>query len=111
MQTKLDNDQKELERKLHKLASKNVAKLKAFYSHAFIYIIGVIIYILKEYFGAPFNFFPIQYLNWFVMCIWTTVFLVSAVELFTYNNIFGKEWEKRKLKDILEKKTTTQKWE
>ena len=99
------------EDELHKIASKKVVKLKAFYSHAFTYIIGVIIYILKEYFGAPFNFFPIQYINGFVMGIWTTVFLVSAIDLFATHMIFGDKWEERKIKNMLEKKTKTQKWE
>jgi len=104
-----NNDQQEDE--LHQLASKKVMKLKAFYSHAFMYVIGVIVYVLKEYFGAPFNFFPIQHINGFVMGIWTTVFLVSAIDLFATHKIFGDEWEERKVKSILEKKTKKQKWE
>ncbi|MEO7975836.1 2TM domain-containing protein [Flavobacterium sp.] len=99
------------EDELYKIASKKVVKLKAFYSHAFMYIIGVIVYILKEYFGAPFNFFPIQYINGFVMGIWTTVFLISAIDVFATHKIFGDEWEERKVKSILEKKTEKQKWE
>lgn len=104
-----NNDQQEDE--LHQLASKKVMKLKAFYSHAFMYVIGVIVYVLKEYFGAPFNFFPIQHINGFVMGIWTTVFLVSAIDLFATHKIFGDEWEERKVKSMLEKKTKKQKWE
>lgn len=109
MKEKFNNNLEEDE--LQQIATKKVAKLKSFYSHAFIYVIGVVVYILKEYFGAPFNFFPIKHINGFVMCIWTTVFLVSAVEMFAYNKIFGEEWEKRKLKSLLEKKTEKQKWE
>ena len=111
METKLDIDQKELELQLQEMATKKVVKLKAFYTHMFIYIVGLIIYILKEYFGVPLNFFPLRYINGFVMCIWTTAFLVSAVDLFASFKLFGQEWEERKLKSILEKKTKTQKWE
>lgn len=96
---------------LKKIASKKVQKLKSFYSHAFIYVIGVIVYILKEYTEAPLNFFPVHYLNGFVMCIWTTVFLVSAVDLFASYKIFGDEWEERKVRSIMEKKREKQKWE
>lgn len=99
------------EEELHQMATKKVVKLKAFHSHAFIYAIGVVIYILKEYFGAPFNFFPIQYINCFVMCIWTTAFLISAIEIFATHKIFGDKWEERKVKSILEKETKKQKWE
>ncbi|KQW97361.1 2TM domain-containing protein [Flavobacterium sp. Root420] len=111
MERDFDNGQKELELQLQEMATKKVVKLKAFYTHMFIYIVGVIIYILKEYFGVPLNFFPFRYLNGFVMCIWTTAFLVSAVDLFASFKLFGQEWEERKLKSILEKKTKTQKWE
>lgn len=111
METKLDIDQKELELQLQEMATKKIVKLKAFYTHMFIYIVGLIIYILKEYFGVPLSFFPLRYINGFVMCIWTTAFLVSAVDLFASFKLFGQEWEQRKLKSILEKKTKTQKWE
>lgn len=39
------------------------------------------------------------------MCIWTTAFLVSAVDIFASFKIFGEEWEERKVKSLLEKKT------
>jgi hypothetical protein len=109
MKANFNVDQEEDE--LHKIASRKLRKLKAFYSHAFMYIIGVTIYILKEYFGAPFNFFPIQYINIYVMGIWTTVFLVSAIDLLATHKIFGDKWEERKIKSMLDKKTKTQKWE
>lgn len=98
-------------RELEELLKKKVNKLKAFYSHAFIYVIGVIVFVLKEYCRAPFNFFPIQHINGFVMIIWTAVFLVSAIDVFATYKIFGDEWEARKLKSILEKKVKKQKWE
>jgi uncharacterized protein YacL len=102
----------EEEDELHKMARKKIEKLKAFYSHAFIYVIGVIIFVLKEYFGFPLNFFPIQYINEFVMCIWTTVFIISAIDIFASHKIFGEEWEARKVRSIMiEKKTKKQKWE
>lgn len=101
MEMNFNNDQEEFE--LQKIASKKVIKLKAFYTHMFIYIIGVIIYILKEYFDVPFDLFPLKYINGFVMAIWTTAFLVSIVDLFASAKIFGEEWEERKLKSILEK--------
>lgn len=109
MEINYNNDQEKIE--LEELFSKKVTKLKSFYSHAFIYVIGLIIYILKEYFGAPLNFFPIQYINCVVMLIWSSVFLFSAIDLFVSYKIFGEEWENRKMKSILEKKIKTQKWE
>ena len=96
---------------LEKMATKKVVKLKAFYSHMFVYVIGVIFFILKEYFGVPFNFFPLKHINLLVMGIWTVFFVVSAIDIFASFKIFGEEWEERKVKSILEKKTKKQKWE
>lgn len=109
METNLNNDREDFV--LKEIATRRVVKLKAFYNHMFVYVIGVIVYVLKDYFGAPLNFFPIKYINGFVMWIWTTAFLISAVDLFASYKIFGKEWEERKLKSLLEKKTKKQKWE
>lgn len=91
--------------------SKKVVKLKSFYIHAFLYACGLTLYVFKEYYGVPLNYFPLKYINSVVMVIWTTVFLVSAIDLFASYKIFNEEWEERKLKNILEKKTKTQKWE
>ncbi|MBF4465475.1 2TM domain-containing protein [Flavobacterium sp. LC2016-12] len=97
--------------KFEAIFSKKIVKLRSFYLHAFIYAIGLIIYVLKEFYGISLNFFPMIYLNSVVMIIWTSVFLVSAIDLFAYYKIFGEEWEERKLKNILDKRTKTQKWE
>jgi hypothetical protein len=109
METNYNNDPEELE--LQKIAGKKVVKLKAFYTHAFIYVAGLILFVVKEYAGLHLNFFPLRYLNPFVMVIWTTAFLVSAVDLFASFKIFGEEWEESKLNSLLEKKTKKQKWE
>lgn len=109
MKINCNNNREKLE--FEELFSKKETKLKSFYSHAFIYVIGLVVYVLKEYFGAPLNFFPIQYINCVVMIIWTSVFLFCAIDLFASYKIFGEEWEKRKIKSILEKKIKKQKWE
>jgi len=109
MENNFNNDPEEFE--LQKMANKKVVKLKAFYSHMFVYIIGVIFFILKEYFEVSFNFFPFQYLNLYVMGAWTVFFLVSAIDIFASFKIFGEEWEERKVKSIMEKKNKKTKWE
>jgi hypothetical protein len=111
MQGEYSQDLSREEVEIKKLVTKKVVKLKSFYSHALLYLAGIVVYVLKTYFEAPFNFFPLQYINGFVMAIWTTAFLVSAVDLFATYKIFGEEWEERKMKSILDKKTKKQKWE
>ncbi|WP_291286768.1 2TM domain-containing protein [Flavobacterium sp.] len=109
METNFNKEREDFE--FQKMASKKVVKLKAFYTHMFLYIVGVILYVLKDYVGLPLNIFPVKYLNGLVMCIWTTAFLVSAIDIFASFKIFGEEWEERKMKSILEKKEKKQKWE
>lgn len=102
-----NNEQKELQ----DLAVKKVHKLKSFYKHTFLYIIGLTLFLLKEYSQLPLNFFPIQFLNPVVVIIWSAVYIGSAIDVFVSFKIFGKEWEECKLKSLLEKKNKTQKWE
>ncbi|MBS7254483.1 2TM domain-containing protein [Flavobacterium branchiicola] len=109
METNCNNDREEFE--FQQTLGKRVVKLKFFYKHVFIYSIGLIVFILKRYYGVPLNFFPFNYLNSVVMIIWTSVFLFSAIDLLLSYTIFGEEWEERKLKSLLSKKTKKQKWE
>ncbi|MBZ4033297.1 2TM domain-containing protein [Flavobacterium sp. 17A] len=109
METNLNSDQ-ELAI-LKELASKKVKQLKGFYNHLFVYVIAMIVFLLKEYTNLPLQFFPIKYINWVVMIIWSAVILGSAIDLFASYKIFGQQWEERKLKSILEKKYKKQKWE
>lgn len=110
MGTNCNNDQEKFE--FRPIFSKKTVKLKSLFIHAFIYAIGLVIYILKEYYGVSLNFFPIQYLNSVVMVIWTSVFLVSVIDLFASYKIFDEEWEERKMKSLLDnKKVKKQKWE
>ncbi|MNK98661.1 hypothetical protein D3C87_1190310 [compost metagenome] len=109
METDLNNEQEETI--LKELATKKVIQLKNFYKHLFVYAIAMILFVLKEYTNLPLNFFPIRYLNWVVVIIWSAVVAGSAIDLFASYKIFGQEWEERKLRSILEKKYKKQKWE
>ena len=88
---------------LYELAQKKVKRLKGFYIHTFIYIIGV-----TTYFGAPLIFFQIRFLNWFVMLIWTIIYLISALSIFFEYSLFGKKWEEKKMNEFMKDKNT---WE
>ena len=97
---------------LEQLARKRVLKLKGFYIHAFIYGIGLMVYVLKTYFGAPLNFSPLNYLNFTAMAIWTFFFVEQGLPLFFKETFFGKNWEKKRINEILEKeKETKNTWE
>jgi len=109
METNLSKDQEQ--EILQELASKKVIQLKYFYKHLFLYAIVMIVFLLKEYTNLPLQFFPIKYINWVIVIIWTAVIVGSAIDLFASYKIFGQQWEERKLRSILEKKYKKQKWE
>ncbi|WP_289662327.1 2TM domain-containing protein [Flavobacterium panacagri] len=109
MEANFNSDQEQQE--LQQLASKKVLKLKSFYSHTVVYIIGLTVFLLKEYTELPLNFFPIRYFNCFVMILWSAIYIGSAIDVFTSFKIFDEEWEARKVKSILDKRERKQKWE
>lgn len=96
---------------LQQLASKKVAKLKSFYKYTFFYIIALTLYLLKEYTDLPLHIFPLQFLNKVVMILWTAVYISCIIDMVVSFKFFGRDWEERKLRSLLEKKNKTQKWE
>lgn len=92
------------------LARYRVHKIKRFYTHLFIYVIGLIIFIAKTYFGAPFNFWPIQHINCFFMWVWTFIIAVQGLRLFFREKVFGTSWEQRKIQELINKDKQN-KWE
>lgn len=104
-----DRNSKDL---MQEMAREKVQKIKNFYTHLFIFVIGVIVYFSKTYLGAPLNFWPIKFINSFFMWCWTFVITVQGIQLFLSQRMFGKNWEKQKIKEIIEKeKIKNQNWE
>jgi hypothetical protein len=98
------------ENELLELAKGTVKKLKEFYVYLFVYLIGVIVFVLKEYFGVPFTFFPLRHFNSSVMTIWSIAFFILAIDALITFRFFGKNWQERKIKSIMDKKSKTQIW-
>lgn len=97
---------------MEEIAREKVQKIKKFYTHLFIFVIGVIVYVSKTYLGAPLNFWPIKFINEFFMWCWTFIIVIQGIRLFLSQNILSKNWEDQKIKEILEKeKTKNQHWE
>lgn len=92
------------------LARKKVRKLMGFYFHLIVYLVGVFVFVLQHYFDVPFNFFPLKYLNSFAMAFWSIVFAIMAIDMLITFRFFGKNWEERKIKEIMDKEIKTQIW-
>lgn len=78
-----------------------VARMKKFYTHSFIFFIGIVVYLAKTYFGVPLNFWPIKYLNCFVMGIWALIYFIDIVKFIILENVLGSHWEQKKINQFL----------
>jgi len=85
------------------MARYRVNKIRRFYLHLFIYAIGLTIYVLKTYYGVPFNFPPIHYITFIFMEFWTLFIVIKAISLFVTEMVFGDEWEQRKVEAFMYK--------
>ncbi len=84
--------------KRYKLAKKRVEEIKIFYLHFGIYLICVPIFIYLNYLskaGFPWAIFPIAG--------WGIGVVSHASEAFNYNPFFGKKWEERKIRELMDK--------
>ena len=87
---------------LEQMAKDRVRQLKGFYWHLFVFLIGVVVYVSKTYFGAPLNFPPISYMNVAFMVIWTLIITVDGLRLLVKEKLSGTQWEVRKINQFVE---------
>lgn len=83
--------------KKYKLAKKRVEKLKGFYIHFALYLLFVPVFIYLNYIsqaGFPWALFPIAG--------WGMGVMGHAAETFNYNPFFGKDWEERKIRELMD---------
>ena len=83
--------------KRYERAKKKVDELKGFYIHFSIYLIfvPVFIYLNVQSTSFPWALFPIFG--------WGMGVAGHAMEVFGFNPLLGKDWEQRKIKELMEK--------
>jgi len=76
-------------------AKAKVDELKGFYSHFTIYCVFVPVFIILNYYSTsfPWAIFPIVG--------WGIGVLGHAADVYRWNPFFGKEWERRKIEELL----------
>lgn len=79
-------------------AQKRVKELREFYEHLTVYVLVNPIVIVVNIMTSP------GYL-WFLWCLmgWGAAIVLHAMKVFNFSPVFNKEWEKRKIREILEK--------
>ena len=91
-------------------AVKRVKKIKGFYTHAIVYVvINLMIVILNiQNLNEGESYF--QFKNFITVFFWGIGLLAHAMATFVPYFILGKEWEERKIKELMEKEKAN-KWE
>lgn len=87
-------------------AQKRVKEIREFYEHLIVFLICIPIVIVVNLMTSP------GYL-WFLWCVfgWGFAIGMHGLKVFRVSPIFNKDWEERKIREILEKENNKQKWE
>ena len=87
-------------------AQKRVKEIREFYEHLTVFLICNPIVMVVNLMTSP------GYL-WFLWCVfgWGFAIVMHGLKVFRVSPVFNKEWEDRKIREILEKENKTQTWE
>ena len=99
----MENDYQEEER--YYQAQKRVKDIKGFYVHLTVYLLSNPIIIVVNLLTSP------DFL-YFLICLfgWGIPLALHGMLAFNYPTFFNKEWEERKIKELMEKENNS-KWE
>ena len=92
-------------------AVKKVKKLKGFYTHAIVYVvINIMVFIVNTQNLAPGESY-FQFKNFLTAFFWGIGLLAHGMATFVPYFILGKDWEERKIKQLMEQERKGNKWE
>ena len=89
---------KDKESERYEAAKERVEEIKGFYVHLFIYVVVNIGLILIDVLTSPYNL-------WFYWPLlgWGIGIVAHATSVFGIKGILGKDWEERKIKELMER--------
>ncbi len=93
-------------------ALKRVKKVKGFYTHLIVYVvINIMIIIVNiQNLDKEDSYFQLE--NFFTAFFWGIGLLSHALSVFGPNLFLGKDWEDKKIKEVMEKeRSEKQKWQ
>lgn len=96
-------EQNEINNDRYERAAKRVKKIKGFYAHAIVYVvINLMIVALNVQNLDPGESYFVWY-NFSTLFFWGIGLLAHGVTVFTPSFLFGKDWEERKIKELMDK--------
>ena len=93
----------------YNLAYKRVKRIKGFYTHLVIFIVINSIVIINNSFQSS-NTFLWSWKNFSTALFWGIGLLAHGLSVFGRNIFFGKNWEEKKIQELMEKEKS-EKWE
>ena len=93
------------EAKRYQLAQKKVKGIREFYEHLTVFILVSVVLIVINLMTSP------EYL-WFIWCLlgWGIGVVVHGLKAFGVSPFFNKDWEERKIREIMEKENNKLTW-
>ena len=91
-------------------ALKRVKRIKGFYTHALVYVVINLMFVVINYqnLGEGESYF--QWHNFITAFFWGIGLLAHGLSVFLPGMILGNNWEERKIKELMEKDKNN-KWE
>ena len=91
-------------------AVKRVKRIKGFYTHALVYLVINLMFVVINYqnLGEGESYF--QWHNFITAFFWGIGLLAHGLSVFLPGMILGSDWEERKIKELMEKEKNN-KWE
>ncbi len=93
----------------YNLAYKRVKRIKGFYTHLVIFIVINSIVLINNSFQSS-NTFLWSWKNFSTALFWGIGLLAHGLSVFGRNIFFGKNWEEKKIQELMEKEKS-EKWE
>ena len=89
-------------------AVRKVKKIKGFYTHAIVYVVINLMIIIVNTQNSTEGLFRLK--NFSTAIFWGIGLLAHAMSVFMPGIILGKDWEEKKIKELMEKEKNN-KWE
>lgn len=91
------------EKKRLEHAKQRVKKIKGFYSHALVYVVINLMIVVINVQNLEHGESYFQFSNFFTLFFWGIGLAVHGLSVFLPNFILGKNWEERKINEIMER--------
>ncbi len=103
MATTDSNEKQYIEREAYDMACKKVKKIKGFYTHLTVYIFVNLFIVYLNISNLKENESYFEFKNFMTAFFWGIGLLTHGFSVFVPDIILGKNWEERKIKDLMNK--------